>query len=111
MNNNVIGTNETSIDQLIVNLSDLTSNVSTSLNEISALISETKLFLEGEAGDSIRNKFFEIEQSFPIIISNLESYKDDFIRVRNNYIGYDLNLKTSEIENSNLKGGEFDGVK
>lgn len=96
MNNNVIGTNETSIDQLIVYLSDLSSNVSTSLNEISMLISETKSFFEGEAGDSIRNKFFEIEQSFPIIISNLESYKNDFIKVRNNYIGYDLNIYREE---------------
>lgn len=111
MNNDVIGTNETSIDQLIVNLSDLSSNVSTALNEINMLISETKSFFEGEAGDSMRNKFFEIEQSFPIIISNLESYKDDFIKIRNNHIGYDQNLKTSEVENIKTEGGEFDGVK
>ncbi len=111
MSNNVVGTNETNIDQLIVNLGDLSSNVSIALNEISSLMSETKLFLEGEVGDSIRNKFFEIEQSFPIIIGNLESYKEDFIKVRNNHIGYDSSLKTSEVENSNLKGGEFDGFK
>lgn len=104
------GTSEGSIDNLILNLGDLSLNVSNVLDNISSLVSESSTYFKGEAAETIRNKVVDIEAVMPIIKSNLESYRDDFVKIKNNHIGYIENFNTSEVEELQEKGGDYSGV-
>jgi len=110
MNQDIQAINENNLENLIVNLTDLSVTISEYLNDMSKLIFETSEYFQGEASEAVRSKFSEIELEFPTLIRNLESYKDDFIKIKNNHIGFDKALTTSDVENLNMGGGDYSGV-
>lgn len=107
----VLATKENELDVLISNLTDVCNNVTTCLNDMSDKIANSSTFFDGEAYESMKRKFSELEAEFPKVINSLEAHKDDFINLKNNYIEHDKSFKTSEVESLDVVGGEFDGVK
>ena len=110
MTENVNAITDHEIDVLVTNLQDSILNVKKSLDDMSFEIYETKAYFQGEAGDKIRSTFSKIESNFKTIIENLSLYKDDFIKVKNNYIDFSSSINTSDVEKSNLKGDDLSGV-
>ena len=110
MNKDSMGTNEKGLDSLILELSNISETIASCLSSMETLINDTSLYFQGDVADSLRNKFSNIILEFPVINSNLESFKNDFINIKNNHIGFDINFNTSTVEKTTTEGGDYSGV-
>lgn len=107
----IVGANDSGIDSLVSNLESLVSDISKSLTDMEILMSDSKTYFNGEVGDAMRKKFSDISSNFSNVTANLETYIDDFIKIKHNFEGHDAEFTTSEVETLDVKGGDFNGVK
>lgn len=110
MSENMIGINVENLDNLVTELSTICTNLSVCFDELKDNIFETTNCFKGDVGDTMRDKFKEFESQFPTVLSNLNTYIDDFVTLKNNHINFEKNIILSEVEKLSIEGGDFSGV-
>ena len=105
------GINDQAIDALVIKLDERILNISASLEEMEKIISESSMCLKKDAADIANNAYALISQNHNIIKTNLENYKNNFITVKNNHIKYDESFRTNKVQESNVEGGDYTGVR
>ena len=89
MENN-IGINEEKLDKLILDIYNYCEKINVTLNQVSDVVEDTKVFYTGDVADSFRKKFSLYSSNFLNIRANLCSYADDLIKLKSkiNLIDY-----------------------
>lgn len=84
MNIDVIGINEDALNSLIVELGNYEEQLVDILNGMEDAVSNAMPFFKCDASNIFVDKFNNIKNNFPLIISNLETYQADLIRAKDN---------------------------
>ena len=105
----VLEENKTST--LIKNLGDYYSDIESSLKNMSDLILDMSLYLDGDIYDSAMKKLSEFESQFGIINDNLKSYIVDFKSLLYSFKQKDSDISLEAVEQSSVIGGEIVNVK
>ncbi len=83
--------------------------ISKCLEGISTLMNSLGEATEGDVADAIMEKFSSIEENFPIIKSNVESYVTDFQNLIKKYNEQNSSISMGDVDLA--KGGETVNVK
>ena len=111
INDSIIAISDTELDKLISDLSSYIDTISSSFNKMGELVSESNSYFIGELSNQFRAKYDSFEGEYETIIANLDTYRTDMINIKNNVIGKDKSLVTSEIDKiSYEEGGNISGV-
>jgi len=95
MRYNKIGINIDNIDKLILDIYDYAEKINKTLNQISSVVDQTKLFYKCDVAADYRNKFLNFKTNFNVINKNVKSYADDLIKLKNKYKLVDENVTKS----------------
>ncbi len=106
------------MDNITIRESDLLASISNiqasydliskNLNDASSMISKISSSVEGEIGDSIKNKYTIFEDQYDMFLSNLQTYIDDFKKLLESFKQEQSSISISEI--SKEEGGELVNV-
>ena len=66
--------------------------VNKTLNQITDVVEQTNNFYNCESAQKYRNKFNDFKTNFSIINTNLKSYAEDLIKLKNKYQNVDSNV-------------------
>ena len=106
MNNNVIGINVDEINKLMLEISDISSNINIIFNKINELVEETKSYYVCSTASVMRNKYAMFNNNFRIIVNNIMTYNKDLVRLKRKYdqgmdnLSQEIHKKTIAIKNS-----------
>lgn len=106
MNNNVIGINVDEINKLMLEISDISSNINIIFNKINELVEETKSYYVCSTASVMRNKYAMFNDNFRIIVNNIMTYNKDLVRLKRKYdqgmdnLSQEIHKKTIAIKNS-----------
>lgn len=106
MNNNVIGINVDEINKLMLEISDISSNINIIFNKINELVEETKSYYVCSTASVMRNKYAMFNDNFRIIVNNIMTYNKDLVRLKRKYdqgmdnLSREIHKKTIAIKNS-----------
>lgn len=81
----VNGISNEGIDKVMLDLLDYADKSNKTLNQIDDLIDETKNYFACESGEIFREQFEMLKTGFRTIHTNLISYHNDLMRVKQNY--------------------------
>ncbi len=101
--------NENLLNTTILNLQKYRDNISNNLNNERELFSKISSCIEGEIGDSIKNKLSQFDIQFDLLLENLESFIEDFKNVVIAFKEQDSSITLKEVETD--KGGETINVR
>ena len=85
MNNNVIAINVEEIDKLMLEITDISSNINIIFNKINELVDETKSYYVCSTASVMRNKYAMFNDNFRIIVNNIMSYNKDLAMLKKKY--------------------------
>lgn len=104
----VTGIDEIGMDNLILDINDKIEICNSILNNIEDCVDNVLLKYKTDDKMLLQQKFQCLKSNFPILISNLETYSNDLVRVKNGYHFIDEMSSTKlRIGKANLnKGGE-----
>ena len=104
----VTGIDEVGMDNLILDINDKIDLCNSILNDIEDCVDNVLLKYQSDDKSLMQQKFQELKSNFPILISNLETYSSDLVRVKNGYHSIDeIASAKIRIGNTDLnKGGE-----
>lgn len=85
MNEDVIAINEKKLDDLVLNIYDLSDQLAIIFEKIEEKVSLTSDFYQSLDGDDYRKKFSQYIEKFDTIVRNMRLYGDDLLRVKFQY--------------------------
>lgn len=96
INNDVVsGIDPTSLENLVLELNNDVDNISSLLHEIDMIVYDTNDYFRGSVAESIREKYGKYKGKSEIIISNLTSYADDLLAIKNSLENNDNKMSTA----------------
>ena len=100
MNNNVIAINVEEIDKLMLEITDISSNINIIFNKINELVDETKSYYVCSTASVMRNKYAMFNDNFRIIVNNIMTYNKDFAILKRKYTQGMNNLSVKIIKDA-----------
>ena len=92
MRYNEVGINIDSIDKLILDIYNYAERINKTLNQITDVVEQTRIFYDCASAKKYREKFNNFSANFNVINTNLKSYAEDMIKLKNKYQRVDENL-------------------
>lgn len=106
MNNNVVAINVEEINKLMLEITDVSSNINIIFNKINELVEETKSYYVCSTASVMRNKYAMFNDNFKTIVNNIMSYNKDLAMLKKKYdqgmdnLSLKINKDISTIEGS-----------
>ncbi len=85
MNNNVVAINVEEINKLMLEITDISSNINIIFNKINELVEETKSYYVCSTASVMRNKYAMFNDNFKTIVNNIMSYNKDLAMLKKKY--------------------------
>ncbi len=85
MNNNVFAINEKKLDDLVLNIYNLSDQLAKIFEKIEENVFSTNNFYQSSDGDVYRKKFYQYIGKFDTVVSNMRLYGDDLLKVKFHY--------------------------
>lgn len=93
-NDSIGGINESSLDNIILELGSSIDNIISLYQEIENLMYDSSEFFKGDAAESLRDKFSNFQKQFEIVKKNYTSYQDDLIKIKATMLEQDNSNKS-----------------
>lgn len=93
-NDSIGGINESSLDNIILELGSSIDNIISLYQEIENLMYDSSEFFKGDAAESLRDKFSIFQKQFEIVKKNYTSYQDDLITIKATMLEQDNSNKS-----------------
>ena len=91
MNNNS-GINDQKIDKLILDIYEINEKVRKTLDQISETMEKTKTSWKSSEANQLRNTYDNFKTNYNIIVKNINSYAEDFTKLKNSYKRNDIEM-------------------
>lgn len=88
-NDTVSAIKEVELENLILELNDIVDKVEFALRNIEMLVYDSKDFFKGKVAESMRTKFSTYTNQIDLLKTNLISYPNDLIKVKNGQLDTD----------------------
>ena len=85
MNNDVFAINEKKLDDLVLNIYNLSDQLAKIFEKMEENVFSTNNFYQSSDGDDYRKKFSQYITKFDTVVSNMRLYGDDLLRVKFQY--------------------------
>ncbi len=100
MSNNVIGINETEINNLITEINDCSNKIKNIFQQINDQISNTKNFYDCKSATTLRNRYYKLDDDYIIVLNNLSSYSRDLLNLKSRYVNNISNVSAQIIKDA-----------
>lgn len=104
----VMASNEQALTDISKKADDIITEVKSNFDTMNDLFDSINTVLEGNLSDSIVSKYTEFRDNFDTIVSNLSSYSEDVVTIRDNHADKDNASTTSAVTIN--KGGDIINV-